>query len=275
MRIAAALEFGVTRGLMHGAMFLAAHLALLGGPANAQGFAGPKISDAKPGELRVLATAAIREPLDAVLAQARRVVGRGIVVEYGSARGNLKDKILAGEDFEVAILLPDVNEELLRQGKILADSYELARVNVAIGLRGNATGVDVGTSAALKTALLKAKSVKYAPTGAAILTVRKVLSTLAVADAIKDSSRVREAVELGANDYELNLYPLSEIIPNKALKNLGPVIPELQVPAIITAVIGKHASDEAAARTLIKFLLGPEIDPALAADGMMKGVAAR
>src|SRR5450432_1835876 len=83
-----------------------------GGPANAQGFAGPKVADAKPGDLRVIVTAAIREPLDAVLAQARQVVGRPIVVEYGSARGNLKDMILAGQDFEVAMLPPDVDEEL-------------------------------------------------------------------------------------------------------------------------------------------------------------------
>jgi molybdate transport system substrate-binding protein len=251
-------------------------LSLLpGAAANAQGFAGPKVADAKAGDLRVIATAAIREPLDAVLAQAGAVVGRPIVVEYGSARGNLKDKILVGQDFEVALLLPDVNEELLKQGRILPESYEIARVNVAIGLRGDAPNLDVGTPAALKNAMLNARSVKYAPTGAAILTVKKVISTLGIADSIKDSSTARGQVELGPGEYELNLYPLSEIIPNKALKNLGPVTPELQVPVIITAVIGKHPNDEMAARTFVKFLQGPAIDAALEADGMMKGKAAR
>jgi ABC-type molybdate transport system substrate-binding protein len=83
---------------------------LHGGAACAQGFTGPKVADAKAGDLRIIATAAIREPLDAVLAQAQRMVGRRLVVEYGSARGNLRDEILAGQDFEVALLLPDVNE---------------------------------------------------------------------------------------------------------------------------------------------------------------------
>jgi molybdate transport system substrate-binding protein len=249
-------------------------LLLHGGPANAQEARRPQVADAQPGDVRVLVTAAIREPLDAVLAKARLVVGRPLVVEYGSARGNLKDKILAGQDFEVAILLPDVNEELAKQGKILPESHEIARVDVAIGLRGDAPGLDVGTPAALRNALLNAKSVKYAPTGAAIMTVRKVLSTLEIAASIKDSSRERGQVELGPGEYELNLYPLSEIIPNKALKNLGPVIPELQVPVIITAVIGKHANDEMAARMFVKFLQGPAIDQALAADGMMKGKTA-
>jgi len=78
-------------------------------------------------------------------------------------------------------------------------------------------------------------------------------------------------VELGPGQYELNLYPLSEIIPNKALKNLGPVTEELQVPVIISAVIGTHANDEKAARALVEFLQGPAIDRALEADGMIKG----
>jgi molybdate transport system substrate-binding protein len=246
-------------------------LLLHGGPASSQGFTGPKVADAKPGDLRIIATAAIREPLDAVLAQAQRVVGRPLVVEYGSARGNLKDEILAGQDFEIALLLPDVNEELLRQGKILPESHEIARVNVAIGLRGDAPNVDVSTPAALKHAMLNARSVRYAPTGAAILTVKKVLSTLGIADSIKDSSRERTRVELAPGEYELNLYPLSEIIPNKALKNLGPVTAELQVPVIISAVIGKHANDEKAARALVEFLQGPALDRPLEADGMMKG----
>jgi molybdate transport system substrate-binding protein len=256
---AAVVQFALTLFLLHG------------GPANAQGFTGPKVADAKPGDLRVIATAAIREPLDAVLAQAQQVVGRRLVVEYGSARGNLRDTILAGQDFEVALLLPDVNEELLRQGKILPESHEIARVNVAIGLRGDAPNVDVSTPAALKKAMLDAKSVKYAPTGAAILTVKKVLSTLGIADSVKDASKERTQVELGPGQYELNLYPLSEIIPNKALKNLGPVTAELQVPVIICAVIGKHANDEKAARALVEFLQGPAIDRALEADGMIKG----
>jgi hypothetical protein len=123
--------------------------------------------------------------------------------------------------------------------------------------------------------MLKARSIKYAPTGAAILTVQKVLSTLGIGDAIKDSSKERAAVALGPHEYELNLYPLSEIIPNKAMKNLGPVMPDLQVPVIVSAVIGKHANDEKAARALVSFLEGPAIDVALAANGMMKGAAAR
>ena len=238
--------------------------------ANAQ-VTNRSVANAKPSEVRVMATAAIRGPLNAVLEQAEAEIGRPIVVEYGSARGNLKDEILGGQDFEVAILLPDVGDEIATAGKIAHGRFEIARVPVAFGLRGDVPKVDVHSTAAVEAALLNAKSVKYAPTGAALMTVRKILGTLGIAGQIHDSSTAKEEVPLAAGDYEINIYPLSEIIPNKKLKNMGAVIPALQVPAAIEASVGRNATDDKVARALIDFLQGPAIDPALKAYGMEKG----
>jgi molybdate transport system substrate-binding protein len=243
---------------------------ILSSPLHAQ-FTGPKVVDAKLGDLRVIATAAIREPLNAVLKQAEAIVEKPIVAEYGSARGNLKDLILKGQDFEVAMLLPDVDDDIQAAGKIVPGRFEIARVPVALGLRGDVPSPDVSSPAAIKVALLNAKSVKYSPTGAALMTVRKILSTLEIGDKIRDSSTVREEVPLATGEYEINIYPLSEIISNKKLKNLGAVIPPLQVPAIIEATVGKNAADPKTALTLIKFLQGPAIDQALKDYGMEKG----
>src|ERR1700704_1027354 len=238
--------------------------------ANAQA-ADPKVADAKPGDVRVLVTAAIREPLNAVLRQAETAIGKPIVVEYGSARGNLKDEILKGQGFEVAILLPDVDDEIQAAGKIAPDRFEIARVPVAFGLRGEAPNLDVKSPAAVRGAMLNAKSIKYAPTGAALMTVKKILTTLDIAGKIHDSSTVQTEVPLAAGEYEINIYPLSEIIPNKKVKNLGAVTAQLQVPVIIEATVGKNAADPKAARALIRFLQGHAIDKALKDDGMEKG----
>jgi len=243
--------------------------ALLGGGTLAL---AQNVSDAKPGDIRVMVTGSIKVPLEEVRAEAQKAVGHPLVIEYGSARGGLKDEILAGQAFEVAILLPDVNEQLAKAGKIVGTPVEIARVPVAIGLRGDAPNLDVSTPAALKKAMLGAKSVKYSPTGAALLTVQKILGDLQIADKIHDNSKAKGAAQLAAGEYEINLYPLSEIMPNKALKNLGPVIPQLQVPAIVTAVVGKNAADVKSANALIKFLQSPAIDAALKNDGMLKGV---
>jgi molybdate transport system substrate-binding protein len=278
-RFVARLLKGLHGGMIDGralaaAAFAAAAFLLPAFHANAQ-FTGPKVADAKPGDVRVMVTAAIRGPLDAVLKQAEAAVGRPIVAEYGSARGNLKDQILKGQDFEVAILLPDVDDEIVAAGKTGPDRFEIARVPVALGLRGEAQVPDVGSPAAIKAAMLNAASVRYSPTGAALLTVRKILSTLDIADKIRDSSTARQEIPLARGEYEINIYPLSEIISNKSLKNLGAVIPQLQVPAILEATVGRNAADPKAARALITFLQGHAIDHALKSYGMEKGELAK
>jgi len=228
---------------------------------------------AKPGDVRLIATAAIRDPLEAVRKEAEAVIGKPIVAAYGSARGNLKDEILTGQEFEVAILLPDVDDELEAAGKIAPGRFEIARVPVAFGLRGEAPALDVSSPDAVKAAMLNAKSVKYSPTGAALMTVRKILATLNIAGQIHDSSRARGEAALAAGEYEINIYPASEIIANRRLKDLGAVIAQLQVPAVIEATVGKAAADPKAALALIAFLQGPAIDQALRQYGMEKGRA--
>ena len=98
-----------------------------------------------------------------------------------------------------------------------------------------------------------------------------MLDTLQVRDKIKDNSKTPADVVLSGSEYEINIYPLSEILANNKVKNLGPVIKELQVPSIIEATIGKNTRDEKAARALIKFLQSPAIDAALSQSGMEKG----
>src|SRR5690349_8022339 len=125
-----------------------------------------------------MSTDAIIDPLQTVHTRAEQAIGRSVRMHWGSARGDLKKAILAGEYFDVALLLPDVNAELLRANKILPESYEIAQVKTAIGQRGTGPLVDVSTPAALKRAILGAKALRWFETGVALATVNKVLDTL-------------------------------------------------------------------------------------------------
>ena len=245
-------------------------LLATGALVTAQGGLGERIANAKPGDVRVLATAAIRIPLDAVRAEASRAIGHPLVIEYGSARGNLKDSIMAGKAFEVALLLPDVDEQLLKASRIVSPGVVIAKTDVAIGLRGDATP-DLSTPEKVKTAMLNAKSLRWSSTGAALFTVDKILDTLGIRDAVKAKHDMSApAPSLKPSEYEINIYPLSEIMPNKNLRNMGPVIQELQVPAVVTATISTNTPNAAAAQALVKFLQGPAIESSLEGNGFKR-----
>jgi len=192
------------------------------------------------------------------------------VIEYGSARGNLKDSIMAGNAFEAALLLPDVDEQLLKASKIKSPGVVIAKTDIAIGLRGDASP-DLSTPERIKTAMLNAKSLRWSDTGAALFTVNKILDTLRIRDAVKAKHDMSvPAPSLGPGEYEINIYPLSEIMPNKNLRNMGPVIRELQAPAVVTATISANTPNAAAAQAFIKFLQGPAIEPALRGNGFKR-----
>lgn len=247
--------------------------AQFGGPAMEQ-----KITDAKPGDVRVLATAAILGPLEAIRAQAQKEIGKPIVIEYGSARGNLKTMLQAGQACEVSLLLPDVNQELVAQHKLDSKQYKIASVPVALAIKGTPSKkLDVSTKEGIKAAFVNASVVRYATTGAARPTVDKILDTLNIRSAIKDGGLQSGPQQGGAGEaplaaglYEMHVFPLSEILISKGLTNLGPVIPELQVPSIIEASVCGSPADRASAQALIKFLQGSAIEPALKVSGMTR-----
>jgi molybdate transport system substrate-binding protein len=244
-------------------------LAFAGG-ASAQTTVSP-FARAQPGALRVFVMTGLEETVMAVQAQAEGQLGKPIATEYGASRGVLRDEILAGQDFEVAILLPDTNAELLRQGKLAPGTYGIAKVPVALGLRGDAPpDLDVHTPEGLKKALLGARSVKYGPTGAALGTVKSVFSTLKLDGKVKDTSTLIQDVALAPGEYEIAFYPFSEIPLRKSLRNLGPVIAPMQVPTEIEAAVGAHANDRKAALAFIRFLQGPATDASLAEYQMVR-----
>ena len=71
-------------------------------------------------------------------------------------------------------------------------------------------------------------------------------------------------------DVDAQLLTAKKILANKTLRNMGPVIPELQVPVAVTATISAHSADAAAARALVAFLRGPTIEPALRGNGFKR-----
>jgi molybdate transport system substrate-binding protein len=250
-------------------------------PAAAQplfGNDGPNFEKAGPTDIRVYITTAIAQPLTPeLMAQADKALGKHVALSWGSARGSIHDAIVAGKgDFEVAIVLPEVNEDALAKGKIKPTTYDIMQTPGAFQIRGNAT-VDVSTPEAVKKTLLGATSVVYGRTGAALLTTRKVLDTLQIADKIKDNTGKGGAkeVELTGNQYEIGIFPLSEIIFKKGVRNLGPVIPQLQAPAVIQASIGVGSRDDAGAKAFIKWMQGPATDAAFKADGFEKSKPAK
>jgi molybdate transport system substrate-binding protein len=233
---------------------------------------GEKVADAKSGDVRVIATGSIVGSLQSVKAEADRAVGKHLVIEYGTARGTLRDLIINGQEFELAILVPDVNDELVKKGLARMPKYEIARIPVGIGYTGDGPLPDISTPAALKKLLLGAKQVMYAPQGMGAQTATKMIDALGIKDSIKLAlSGARGPAGgptvLAPGEYTVNIQPTSEIVANKNAKYAGPVIDAYQMPQILEAVIGTHARDQKSAKAMVNYLRGPEFGAVLQRNG--------
>ncbi len=140
---------------------------------------------AEPVETRVFSSAAPRAILREIAPVFERMTGHQLVVEYAFA-ADLKRRIEAGNPFDVAILPPDMADDLARRDKLVAGSrVDLGRTGLGVAVRRGAPLPDIGTVDAFRRALLTAPMVAYADGGASGVQFHGILARLGIAEAMK------------------------------------------------------------------------------------------
>src|SRR5579864_491512 len=143
------------------------------------------LAAAQPATIHLLVSNGVRAVAEDLQAQCEKAVGHPLAIEY-SAAALLKQKVDAGQQFDVALLTTEVTDELIKEGKVSADSrVDLGRVGVGVGIRSGAPKPDIRTPDAMKLTLLHAKSITYAKDGAARVLIEKIFDRLGIANEVK------------------------------------------------------------------------------------------
>jgi molybdate transport system substrate-binding protein len=219
--------------------------------------AGP----AQCAEIRVFSSAAPRGVFRELAPDFERATGHRLAIHYEFA-ADLKRRIETGAPFDVAILPPDMADDLMRRGKLAAGSrVDLGRTGLGVAVRRGSPRPDIGTVDAFRQTLLASPAVAYADGGATGLYVRDMLARLGIAEAMARKLRPYPsggAVEaLARGEADLVVIGVSPILDVPAVELVGWLPPELQSYVVFTASIGAEASDVDAARTLLTALTSP------------------
>ena len=172
----------------------------------------------------------------------------------------------------MAILTPPLIDDLVTQGKAVADSRaDLARVGVGVGAREGAPRSDVSTPEALKRTLINAKVVAFTAEGQSRATVDKALAQLGITELVAAKSMLTGpgegpgAVAAGKADLVMTL--ISEIlIPGVQL--LGPFPADMQTYIVFTGARSADTRNAEAASALLRYLTGPEAAEAMKAHAL-------
>jgi molybdate transport system substrate-binding protein len=235
--------------------------------------ASNQASAARTGEIKVLSSTALKGVLEELVPQFERTTTHTVVIQYGTA-ASLKRQIERGDPFDLAVLTPAVIDDLIAQGKIAAGTrMPIARSGMAMGIRPGARRPDIGTTDALKRALVDAKSIAYAGEGAAGVYFTALVQRLGIADAVKPKSKVTasgllvgEAIVSG--EAEIGILPLSEVLALRGVEVLGSFPMDVQGYAVMVGGVSAAAKAGGAANDLLKFVTAPEALPVITKKGM-------
>ena len=216
---------------------------------------------ARSAEIEVFSSAAPRGIFRQLAPDFERTTGHRLVITYAFA-ADLKRRIEAGDPFDVAVLPPDMADDMVRRGKLAAGSrVDLGRTGLGVAVRRGAPKPDIGTVDAFRQALLAAPTVAYADGGASGVQVHGILARLGIAEAVTQKLRpypaggAVEAVARGEAD--LVVIGVSPILDVPGVELVGWLPPELQSYIVFTGSIGAAARQADAARALLTLLTSP------------------
>ncbi len=185
----------------------------------------------------------------------------------------LKVPLDAG-DFDVAIFTPTTIDDLVKQGKVLANTRaEIARVGIGVAVKKGAPKPDISSAEAFKRALLNARSISYTKDSGGGKYVASLMERLGIAEEMKPKTKLmggsgKNPRAVAAGEVEFGLSLISDIVPVAGVEVLGPLPPELQRYTIVVVGVGSTAKEPHAARALVNFLNSPAAIPVIKAQGM-------
>ena len=182
-------------------------------------------------------------------------------------------RVADGEAFDFVVLAADAIERLAAAGRVDPGSRtDLARSGVAIAVAAGATRPNIGNEAAVRDAVLRARSIGYStgPSGAHLV---RLFERWGIADAIaprivQASPGIPVGTLVARGDVELGFQQLSELMHLPGIDVIGPLPPEIQAETVFSAAVCTASSCPAAAKTLLPFLASSEADAVKRRHGM-------
>ena len=226
-------------------------------------------------EIKVFSTIGVRSVVQELSPQFERATGHKLVLSFDVANA-LKRRIEAGESFDLAILTAPVMDDLIKQGKIVADTRVIvARGGMGLAVRSGAPKPDIGSTEAVKRAFLNTKSITYPKEGLAGIHMNKVMERLGIADVMGSKATLTGAgspAELVARgEVEMAAHIIPELLAVPGVDLLGPLPPEVQTYIVLPGGVSSNAVQAQAAKEFLKFLTGPSVLPVFKSKGYEPG----
>ena len=223
-------------------------------------------------KVRMLSTLGLMGAMRSLSSAFEAASGTQVDADFAPTLALLK-RLRAGEAADLVILTREGLDEVIGEGRVIADSAaDLARSYVGLAVRTGAPHPDIANEAALRTALLAARSVAYSRLGASGVYFAQLIVRMGIAAEINAKATIVEqgftAERLVSGEADLAVQQISELKQVEGIEVIGPVPHELQTPAVFSAGRMVDAKQTDAVDRLLRYLASPEVVPVLRQSGL-------
>jgi molybdate transport system substrate-binding protein len=182
-------------------------------------------------------------------------------------------RVRDGERFDAVVLASDALQALVEEGHLLPSStVDLVHSGVAIAVRAGAARPNIEDEAAVKRAVLAARSIGRS-TGPSGVALEKLFDRWGIAAELGGRIVVAPpGVSVGTlvarGDVELGFQQLSEFLHVEGIDVLGPLPASIQIVTTFSAAVSALSTQPDSARTLLAFLASPGAAEAKRRHGM-------
>ncbi len=226
---------------------------------------------ARPADIIVFSTPTLRHALEELAPEFERSTGHRLVATYDSAAA-LQRRIAAGAEFDVALLLPGLIDDLAKHGRVdPASATPLARAAAGVAVHTGLPVPDVATVPALKAALIQARSYAYGPDSASGGYFVQLLDRLQVPDAhakLRPVAGGHVMAAVASGDADLTVITIPNIVGVPGVTLAGKLPDSLQKYTVFAAGVAASAPASAPGRELIRFLMSPPATAAFERHGL-------
>jgi molybdate transport system substrate-binding protein len=217
-------------------------------------------------ELKVMVTGSMATPLKEIAESFAKRNGHTANVIAGIT-ASVTATLQAGDTTDLVEVTSVGMDQLEKQKLILPGSrVEIARALIGVAVREGAPVPDISSADALKRTLLEARSITFVNSrsgGQVSVNLRAMLDRLGITDEVTKKTTYTitgdEAIQrVVKGETEIVLAFVSEILPVKGAKWLGPLPAGLQFPTNYSAAIGAGSANPDLARALIGAITSPE-----------------
>src|SRR2546422_11572020 len=231
-------------------------------------------------EITLLAVGPMRVPTAKIVANFEAKTGHKVKVTYGNG-AETRRMVAKGQGLDVSRVIAPFPGAIASRTIVPSSATLVASILTAVGVPKGRPKPDISTPAAVKKALLAAKSIGYEDPDFTVAGQGpwEALNKLGIAEQVATKSQVelgpgaqgispaatnnviKTSKRLANGDIDIGMLMLSDMLPEKDKYDIvGVLPPEISTPVAVVGFISTHASDPTAAKALLQYLASPEAE---------------